>query len=166
MHFFEIWSAITGTVPQKHPHVLETILASLDEVENVDIKNLDSKILNLCKSLDRFWKIVSRSKSKFLNKYLDWLNEIECVELVKGNEKCIQKNANQPGPSCERGRPRKGFSDLSRRSKRRRLAELSQVDDSAVNALLNTSDTSNTSLRLNINADEVRIPYPFLLRLS
>lgn len=45
MHFFEIWSAITGTVPQKHQHVLETILASLDEVENVDIKNLDSKIL-------------------------------------------------------------------------------------------------------------------------
>lgn len=90
-----------------------------------------------------------------MNKYLDWLNEIECVELVKGNEKCILENANQPGPSCERGRPRKGFSDLSRRSKRRRLAELSQVDDSAVNALLNTSDTSNTSLRLNINADEV-----------
>lgn len=103
MHFFEIWSAINGTVPLKHQHVLETILASLDEVENVDIRNLVSKILNLCKSLDRFWKIVSRSKSKFLHKYSDWLNEIECVELVRGNEKCIQENANQPRPSCERG---------------------------------------------------------------
>ncbi|KAJ8713594.1 hypothetical protein PYW07_013964 [Mythimna separata] len=110
MHFFEIWSAITGTIPQKYQHVLENILASLDEIENLDIKNLDSKILNLCKSLDRFWKIVSRSKSKCLNKYSDWLNEIECVELVKGNEKCT-KGAFNTGL---RKLPRKKKSVMSR----------------------------------------------------
>lgn len=89
-----------------------------------------------------------------MQKYSDWLNEIECVELARSNRQCIQENAIQPGPSC--GRRRKDFPKLSKRSKRRRLAELSQVDDSAVNTLLNTSDTSNTSFKRNqIRADEV-----------
>lgn len=145
MSFFEAWFSQSGGVTERHRQLMATFLASLHDVENIDISNLDNKMLNLCKSLDRFWKNVSRKKTAFLARYSDWLNEIECVELAKSTEKCIQEDENKPGPY--RGRPRKSFDVLSSRSKRRRLADLSQVDDSAVSTLLNMSGGCNTTFQ-------------------
>lgn len=71
------------------------MLISLDEVKNIDIKGLNSKVLNLCKCIDRYWKIVHRNKSKYLNKYCDWLNVIEWVDFIRSDEQLIQENADE-----------------------------------------------------------------------
>ncbi|KAF5300759.1 hypothetical protein FQA39_LY11004 [Lamprigera yunnana] len=112
MHFFDIRSLKSWGRVQKQMHVLENFLSSFEEVENIDIKVLDNRIINLCKSLDNYWKSVKQDKSKLLTKYSDWLNKIEQQNIHEDDI------IDQPGSS--RGRPRKEFSKLSKRSKRRR----------------------------------------------
>lgn len=59
----------------------------------------------------------------------------------------------KPSTSSSRGRPKKDYHEFSKRLKRRRLAELSKLDPSAVNKLLNDSNSSLTSVK--IDAKEV-----------
>lgn len=66
---------------------------------------------------------------------------------------CTQENTNQLMPS--RWRPKKDFSELSKRSKRRRWPELSAIENCPTNTLLNISENYNPSLVLNTNEDEV-----------
>lgn len=51
-----MWLSITGNISQKHPHILNTLLASLDDVENVDIKHLDSRVVYV-RALKDFGKL-------------------------------------------------------------------------------------------------------------
>lgn len=67
MQLLESWSSVTIVAPQKQQHVVKSTLPSLDEFESLDIKNLDIKVLNSSKSFDRFWKIISGKKSKFMH---------------------------------------------------------------------------------------------------
>lgn len=154
MYFFELWDSVKGYTKAKHEHVLSVLLKNFDDVENIDISPLDKRVFNLCKSVEKYYKLVNCSRSKLFKKYGDWFSAIECIELTRTDEQCPSDLA-RPSTSSGRGRPRKDFSDLSERSKRRRLTELSEVDDSAVSALLSSSKVSETPLTTNISADEV-----------
>lgn len=155
MYIFDIWTSFKGNISEKHNQLMTQIISSLDDTENIDISNLDRKILNICKSIDRFWQLVCRNKGKFLGKYSNWLEEIEIVEVVRSNKQSESFEEIGDKPSTSRGRPKKDFSDLSKRSKRRRLADLTQVDSNTVNSLLSTSGTSDNNLDVNISAEEV-----------
>lgn len=153
MHILEIWlSAHTINETEKCRHVLQTLLTSLDDAENIDIHNLENIINNLCKSIVRYWKKCNRDKTKLLNNNSDWFNVVERVELVRNNEQCIPTE-NQT-PSHSRGRPRKPFVQCSKRSKRRRVADLSKSDDSTVSALLDVSNSSSSCMS-RVSTDDV-----------
>lgn len=65
-------------------------------------------------------EVCSTNKSKFLDKYLDWIIAIETVELLRSDEQCIQKLSVWLLADVSR-------FYLSKLSKRRRLAAFSQV---------------------------------------
>ena len=155
MHIFDIWTSVRGKTTRKQQQVVEVLLESFNDVENIDIRPLHKCINKLCKTINVYWKNVNRHKSKFLVKYCDWLDIRECVQLSRSVEQSIQGVVieSEQGPS--RGRPRKEFVSLSKRSKWRRLAALQHVDESAVRALLTTSDDSIQDLTMNIGEDEV-----------
>lgn len=156
-YFFETWASAKGvSFKEKHEHVLSVLLQNFDNVENIDISALDKRVLNLCKSIAQYWKVVKGNKVYLFNKYGDWFSANDCIELTGTDDQCTSEtNLDQPSTSSGRGRPRTKFSDLSKRSKRRRLTELSQVDGSAVSTLLGSAKVSDTSLSTNISADEV-----------
>lgn len=75
IHFFDISLSVSGSVPQKYQYLLESIVASLKGVENIDIKKLYRKIIYL--GLDCFWENVSSTKSKVMHKIeRNWLCRI------------------------------------------------------------------------------------------
>lgn len=119
-----------------------------DNIENIDLETLRVRIRNLCKRISCYWKKTNRTKSILIEKYADWLSEVEYIDVTQSIEQRIsQQNDNvEPSPSSSRGRPRKNFNESSKRTKRRRLAELSNLDKSAVNTLLNASASANDSL--------------------
>lgn len=90
-------------------------------------------------------------------KYGDWLHINEVCRLTSA---ASHPNIQQPAaavsdrPSTSGHQYRKDFEDCSERSKRRRIAELAKVDNSAINSLLNDSNRSNTS-SMEFNTDEV-----------
>ncbi|GBP69394.1 hypothetical protein EVAR_54813_1 [Eumeta japonica] len=91
-----------------------------------------------------------------VSKYGDWLNEIEVCVLptcAAAGTHDTQRPAEEASTSTQH-QHRKDFEDCSKRSKRRRLAELSKVDSSAINSLLDDSSRSNAA-SLNFNTDEV-----------
>lgn len=70
-----------------------------------------------------------------VSKYGDWLNEIEVCVLptcaaTRSHE--AQRPAAEPSTSTQQHQLRKDFEDCCKRSKRRRLVELSKVDSSAI----------------------------------
>lgn len=81
-------------------------------MNNIDTKALDRRILNLCKSLERYWKNVNSSKSRLIRKYSDWLDKIEYIKLKRSgsDEHCILEEHSQPEPS--RGCPSKELSQV------------------------------------------------------
>lgn len=140
MRFLEIQSYVTGSIAQKHQHLVKTILAPLDNVENLDIRILDNKIVNLCKIIHRFWNIVSGTKQEFMHENCDQFNKTECIEL-EIQMSTVHSRKRKPDQIVVRT-PRQRFC-LSWCSKHRRLVKLSQ----AMNTLLNTSDNSIVNLQ-------------------
>lgn len=140
MVIFEIWQSKKGGNTDKIRQVLQVLMNSLPDSENIDFQILEHKINSLCKSIANFWKKVNRSKFKILNKYSDWLSVVENVVLLRSDKQKVDAGDQ---PSHSRGRPRKDFLECSSRSKRRRLADLSNADKSTVSALLNSSSSSN-----------------------
>lgn len=63
--------------------MLQVFVDSLTDVDNIDTETLNRRIVNLCKSIDRFWKNLHRNKSIFKRKYSDWLKEFEYIDLNK-----------------------------------------------------------------------------------
>lgn len=103
-----------------------------------------------------FWRISFRSLKKLKNSNSQWLEEKEIVNL----NKCATDNipaitTTAVSTSSFIGRPKKQFTDCSKRSQRRRLAELSKVDDSAVSTLMDTSNHSDINTGTELSPDEV-----------
>lgn len=83
-NIFNIWVSNNGcSEKQRHVLVLETLLASIDNVEKLHIKPLENRIANLCKRFSEYWKFVRKDKERFLSKYFDWMNQVDYVELLK-----------------------------------------------------------------------------------
>jgi len=70
-------------------------------------------------------------KVSFLKYQCEWLSQKKTILL-----KCNHNISEKIMESDHRGRPKVDFS-MSSRSKRRRLAELAKIDETAVSALLN-----------------------------
>lgn len=54
-----------------------------------------------------------------------------------------------PSTSSSRGRPRKDFNEASKRTKRRRLCELSTIENCLVNSLVGASESSLPSTEID-----------------
>lgn len=81
-----------------------------------------------------------------MKKYSDWL---ECKEII------ILKCSSPPKVSnLYRGRPKKDFTEISNRSKRRRIAEVAVRDESAA-SLLRMSDFQGNKSISEISIEEV-----------
>lgn len=152
-----MWHSKQGTEKEKCQHVLGTLteMSLLSEnIENIDMEILSDRISNLCKRFSCYWKKTYSSKSKLIEKYADWLAVMEYIDVNRNIvPRILQETDNvDSSASCSRGRPKKDFNDSSKRTKRRRLAELSNFDSSAVNTLLNTSgDASFSSTKIDEN---------------
>lgn len=122
---------------------MHQILDAIEEVlpeKNLDLENLHECVKNLVKRISLYWKLCKRMTSRFLEKYSPWLSQREICKLPKNNVNSFKQDHLK-----KMGRPKKQFLECSTRSKRRRIAKLSDVDDSAIKYLTNTSDESTFS---------------------
>lgn len=146
MTIFDIWHSKVGNPNEKMQHVLSTLTetSSLsDDIENIDLETLSLKIKNICKRISHYWAKSNRTRSKFLEKYSDWLHVVENIDVQRTELRVSQSfDEVKPSTSSSHGRPRINFDDTSKRTKRRRLASLSNQDPSLVQSLLNASDSS------------------------
>lgn len=154
MLVLDTWLSIKTSTSEvdRHRQVFRTLTHMMPDIENVDTANLQDKISNLCKSLAMYWKQVNRTHSRMVTKYSDWLNETEvCVLSTAARHNYVRQD---DIPSTSGQQHRKDFMDCSKRSQRRRLAELAKADNSVINSLLDDSSRSNiTSVEFDI--DEV-----------
>ncbi|GBP71305.1 hypothetical protein EVAR_57689_1 [Eumeta japonica] len=158
MLVLDTWMSIKGSDSelQRQQRVFQALTQLLPDVENVITNNFEKRVANLCTRFAAIWKQVSRNHSRMVSKYGDWLNEIEVCVLptcAAAGTHDTQRPAEEASTSTQH-QHRKDFEDCSKRSKRRRLAELSKVDSSAINSLLDDSSRSNAA-SLNFNTDKV-----------
>lgn len=145
MYIFEIWHSFTGFETERAHRILEKLLQMVPDAENLNIINLNTRIKYISKKLMDYWKKEQRTKEILFQCHSEWLNTVESIELSKSQSASVGGHG---------GRPKKDFANCSKRSQRRRLAELSKIDQTAVVVLMDTSDNSNTSVS-DVNSDEV-----------
>lgn len=92
-----------------YSYIGQKINFSIDEKYEIILNN---KILRFVTTLNRKWVAVNRTATTFMTKNEEWLN----TKFV------LSQNENEP-VDC-RGRPSKSFSDLSERSKTRKVKSL------------------------------------------
>lgn len=92
-----------------YSYIGQKINFSIDEKYEIILNN---KILGFVTTLNRKWVAVNRTATIFMTKNEEWLN----TKFV------LSQNENEP-VDC-RGRPSKSFSDLSERSKTRKVKSL------------------------------------------
>lgn len=139
MHLLDIWLSRTGsTNSEKTLQVLSELTSVLSHEER-DIQNLENRVSYVCKKLGEYWKQCSRSKSKLMAKHQEWLKVVEICNLAliesPKDDTVPQLSENETLSTNSRKRFLKTFEDCSQRSKRRRLQELSEVDESAIKYL-------------------------------
>lgn len=150
MFIFEQWHVATGSPVEKNRHILELVVQQVphDDVESLDIEELRDRIKNVVMVISRYWKNVNRTRRDLIQKYSDWLNIIETVDLPK-NKSAAAAAAVAVTSSTKVGRPKKDYVTCSKRTQRRRLAELSQVDNSAVVSCLTHVSSDDTKCEVN-----------------
>lgn len=127
-------------------------MGMMSDADNVDVSNLEKVVKYICDRLLVLWKSCSRMKSTVINKHSKWLSVKESVNLPKASsfkENTSHDISDQPsssGIAAAVGRPKKDFATCSKRSQRRRLAMLSQLDESAVSNLMETSDPGTNEI--------------------
>lgn len=145
MTIFDIWYSKEGNPTEKMQHVLDTLTETSclsDDIENIDLETLSTKIKNVCKRISHYWAKSNRTRSKLLEKYSDWLNVTENID-VERIELRVSQHSDEVQPSTSRGRSKLNFEEASKRTKRRRLASLSNQDPSLVRSLLDDSHSSS-----------------------
>jgi len=78
-----------------------------------------------------WWTRYKRNKSSFLKYQCSWLNEKETILI---------NSCKQVSERAQRGRPKLDFAESSARTKRRRMAQLNEID---VSALRNENQMQN-----------------------
>lgn len=156
MSIFNIWYSKKGTLNEKVQYVLNTLIESSclsDNVENIDVETLRDRIKKVCKRISYYWLKMRRTKSKIIEKCSDWLNVIENIDVTRSIESRLSEKIDdvEPSTSSSRGRPKKAFGEGCKRTKRRRLIELSNIDPSLVDTVFNASDSSLTYSKIDSN---------------
>lgn len=129
MHLFELWLDTSGTNPKKCNLVIELVEKYiLKEGYTFETTSLRKCIAYTCKKIVDFWKKCKRNHNGVRKNYAKWLMDKETILVWP---------ISPVSDSKYRGRPKLDFSECSKRSKRRRIAYLSEVDDTAVNILRN-----------------------------
>lgn len=144
MHILESWlphNSVRNDT-ERCRHVLDGIMQALPDAENLQTEDVENRVSFICTRLSKYWKQVQRSKTRLIAKYGDWLNEREICVL---KSRPLREVTNSANPSTSQHQHRKKFEDCSKRTKRRRLADLAKVDDSAVHALLSKSNQSDSN---------------------
>lgn len=138
---------MSGLDADKARRVIDIVINKFD-VENIEnISDLRTSVFYICKQIAVFWKKSNRTKSNMLAKYSDWLKLTEKIDL----RKATAQDKEQIG--SKRGRPKSDFGECSKRAKRRRLTELTKVDESAMKILLENSDAKDNKMT-KLSADE------------
>lgn len=164
MYLLDIWLSKKGeTNSEKIRQILGELVTTLPNTQ-IETDKLDCRISYLCRKLNEYWRQASSSKSKLVAKHHEWLNMIEICELplvqtLQDDE--VPQTVVQTQEMCDdqvlsttsKGkRILKDFELCSVRTKRRRLAELSKLDDSAIKTLRKDKLRACTS---QINIDEI-----------
>lgn len=153
MTIFDLWHSKEGNSKEKIQHVLNTLTETsclADNIEYINLETLSYKIRNICKRISDLWAKTNRTRSKLIEKYLDWLNVVENIDVERTDFRIpYHFDEVEPSTSSSRGRPKTNFDGSSKRTKRRRLADLSNQDPSLVNSLLNASDSSLTHPKID-----------------
>ncbi|XP_039968727.1 uncharacterized protein LOC120780528 [Bactrocera tryoni] len=133
LHIFNIWCTEHGTKAEKLTKLISVVQGNIqNNVYITELSDLSKKVENICKTISTFWKKYKRKKSSVLQYQSGWLNQEESILLKRK-----QCKSQQMEESTHRGRPQLDFADSSTRTKRRRIAQLSEIDESAVSALRN-----------------------------
>lgn len=154
MTIFNIWLSKEGSAGEKLHHIVNTLTQTpilSDNIENINLETLSDRIRNLCKRISDYWLKCNRTKSKLMKKYSDWLNVVEHIDVQRSIPLHMYHQDDYAGSSTSssRGRPRKDFNEASKRTKRRRLCELSKIDNSLVNSLVGASESSLPSTEID-----------------
>jgi len=113
-----------------------------------DLSDLSKRIGYICQRIVTFWKNYKRKKSSVVQYESEWLNGKETIVLS-----CAQKMSQSTSKIADRGWPKKDFMESSKRTKRRRIAELSKSDES-IGSVLRSSNSSHPMLT-EVDVDEV-----------
>jgi len=122
-------------------------------IENIgyvsDMSVLTKCIGYICKKIASFWTQSKRKKASILEFQSNWLNEKETILMKRTPSK-----SQEMIEAAKRGRPKVDFSESSKRTKRRRIAELSITNESAACDLRSCNFQSN-AMCSKANIDEV-----------
>lgn len=159
MHIFELWHLAKGSQIEKYRIILEKVLEMVPEAENVEIEALSKRVSYIIQMIADYWKKAARNKYELVRKHAKWLNVLETIDIAKNESVSARENQfTDQEMTSNLGRPKKDFESCSKRTQRRRLVDLSKIDNSAVSALINTSSTSsgpNDSHKCEVNPSEV-----------
>ena len=74
--------------------------------------------MNVCKRISHYWAISNRSRSKFIEKYSDWLNVVENIDVERIELHVSQKSDKvEPSTSSFRSLPNR-FTKVPVKNKR------------------------------------------------
>lgn len=137
MVIFNTWlstseSLETERVRKVQQHIIGN---ELHDKQQLNLSEVEHRIKCVCKSLLHMWRKCGNSKTRLITKYAEYLNTDEEFESSLPS----LSETNMPSGSGVRGRPRKSFSESSDRTKKRRIAELREIDESLSESLRENS---------------------------
>lgn len=139
LYIFNLWCTKKGTNAEELQEVITAVQHNIENNGYIpDLTELMKSIGYICKKIVAFWTRYDRKKSSVLQFQCDWLNQKESILL-----KCTHNKYQQMVESAHRGRPKLDFAESSARTKRRRIAQLTKIDESAVSALRNEHQMQN-----------------------
>jgi len=129
-----MWSVI-GSVAEKAKQVYDDLKHRFQSDGYEIIENISKKLLDyLFKIFAEMWNKCHRIKSKLIQLNSDWLAQFESI--------CLSQFSKSP----DRGRSKLSLAECSHRTKRRRIAELAELDASAANDIRWTCRQANPSI--------------------
>lgn len=149
MHIFSLWCSEKGTSSEKTQNIIKFVQHGIANKNfTADLNEIKKCISYICKKITEFMGKYRRNKS-FVAKYqMNWLNT---KENFKVKPACFpQENVT----SDDRGRPKTDFSKCSKRTKRRRIANIAKLDETAA-SVLRTSDSQPQIVHSMPNVEEV-----------
>lgn len=130
-----MWCSVVGSYADKARKVFDDLNHIFQSDGYEIIENLSKKVLDyLFKKFAEIWNKSHRIKAKVIQLNSDWLAQLENIFL------------SQSSKSSDRGRPKLSLAECSERTKRRRIAELAELNESAADDLRWACSPPNSSI--------------------